>query len=38
MLKQKKRIILATVGILATLSVGYMVNSNNLGGGKKGKE
>lgn len=35
MLKQKKKIILATLGILATLSVGYIVNSSNLGGGSK---
>lgn len=35
MLKQKKKIILATLGILATLSVGYIVNSSNLGGGEQ---
>lgn len=33
MLKLNKKIIMVTLGILATLSVGYVVNSSNLGGG-----
>lgn len=33
MLKQKKKIIMVTLGILTTISVGYVVNSSNLGGG-----
>lgn len=35
MLKENKRVILATLGILTTLSVGYVVNSSNLGGGEQ---
>lgn len=35
MLKQNKKFILAILGVLGTLSVGYVVNSSNLGGGAK---
>lgn len=33
MLKQEKKFLIAILGILTTLSVGYVVNSSNLGGG-----
>jgi hypothetical protein len=35
MLKQNKKFILLILGVLTTLSVGYVVNSSNLGGGSK---
>ena len=34
MKRQKKKSIMVTLGILTTLSVGYIVNSSNLGGAK----
>lgn len=35
MFKYKNKILIATLGVLTALSVGYVVNSNNLGGGEQ---
>ena len=35
MVKYKNKILIATLLILTTLSVGYVVNSSNLGGGEQ---
>lgn len=35
MVKYKNKILIATLGVLAALSVGYVVNSSNFRGGQK---